>query len=150
MLADSECKLVSEEKLTCISPDIKGLLVNYGTTPATLSDFKASIEFECTLKDDSSSQWTIENMTWVDTKIPDPNFATPFNLSSCSNFTEWALDYHCDDVTNTPECNFDGGACCGENVDKSFCIDCECKEASRNDSPLISERTDFSYGKKIP
>ena len=150
MLADSECELVSEEKLTCISPDIKGLLVNYGTTPASVTDFKASIEFECSPKDGSSGQWTIENITWVDTKIPDPDFATPFNLSSCGNFTEWALDFHCDDVTNTPECNFDGGACCGENVDKDFCIDCECKEASRIDIPLTSDRVDSNFRKKIP
>ena len=125
--------------MSCTSPGIEGLLVNYGTTPASVTDFKASIEFECSPKDGSSSQWTIENITWVDTKIPDPDFATPFNLSSCGNFTKWALDFHCDDVTNTPECNFDGGACCGENVDKTFCIDCECKEA----------RTDTNFRKKI-
>ena len=125
--------------------------MNYGTTPASVTAFKASLEFECSPKDGSSSlEWTVENITWVDTKIPDPDFSTPFNLSSCSNFTEWALDFHCDDVTNTPECNFDGGACCGENVDKDFCIDCECKEASRIDIPITSDRVDTNFGKKIP
>ena len=37
----------------------------------------------------------------------------------------------CDHVTNTKQCGFDGGDCCGHategNVDKTFCLDCECK-----------------------
>ena len=34
----------------------------------------------------------------------------------------------CDDEVNTPECNYDGGDCCGSNVDCPYLSDCECKE----------------------
>ena len=34
----------------------------------------------------------------------------------------------CDDDVNTPECNFDGGDCCGPNVNCPSYSDCECKE----------------------
>ena len=35
-------------------------------------------------------------------------------------------DGFCDDVTNTPECNYDGGDCCGDNVKEDFCFNCIC------------------------
>ena len=145
LLADSECELVSEEKLTCVSPDIEGLLVNYGTTPASVTDFKAPIEFECTPKDGSSSEWTVENITWVKTVIPE--ILDPiFNYSSCKQ-PEYAQDSNCHDITNTPECNFDGGACCGDNVDKSYCIKCECKETCSLNRSESSDRIDGCFSK---
>ena len=123
LLTDSECYQVSVEKFTCISPNIKGLLVNYGTTPAILSAFQAPIEFECRLKND---QWSIDNLIWVDVSIPDiPE--DYFDYSSC-NQTRYVYDGFCHDIANTPECNYDGGACCGENVDITYCLECKCKE----------------------
>ena len=136
---------MSEEKLTCVSPDIEGLLVNYGTTPASVTDFKAPIEFECTPKDGSSSEWTVENITWVKTVIPE--ILDPiFNYSSCKQ-PEYAQDSNCHDITNTPECNFDGGACCGDNVDKSYCIKCECKETCSLNRSESSDRIDGCFSK---
>ena len=38
----------------------------------------------------------------------------------------WISDDSCDDVNNNQFCNFDGGDCCGANVIKQYCIDCEC------------------------
>ena len=35
-------------------------------------------------------------------------------------------DYYCDDDTNTAECNYDGGDCCGSNVNKYYCVYCMC------------------------
>lgn len=35
-------------------------------------------------------------------------------------------DGHCDDICNYPELNFDGGDCCQEVIDRSFCSDCFC------------------------
>ena len=32
----------------------------------------------------------------------------------------------CDDITNIPSCQFDGGDCCGANVDKYYCQECFC------------------------
>ena len=40
----------------------------------------------------------------------------------------WQGDGRCDDINNIEVCKFDGGDCCGSNVDKSFCKQCECKE----------------------
>jgi len=42
---------------------------------------------------------------------------------------DWVADTWCDDLTNTPECNYDGGDCCFQrrsNWDR-FCNDCTCK-----------------------
>merc|ERR1719277_2296636 len=31
-------------------------------------------------------------------------------------------------MNNNPECNFDGGDCCGDNVDTTYCSICECAQ----------------------
>ena len=33
----------------------------------------------------------------------------------------------CDDETNTRECFYDGGDCCGYNVNTIYCTECQCK-----------------------
>jgi len=40
----------------------------------------------------------------------------------------WKGDGYCDDDNNVEECEFDGGDCCGTNVDETFCSKCECLE----------------------
>ena len=35
-------------------------------------------------------------------------------------------DGYCDDVTNNAECNYDGGDCCGDNVNTEWCSECQC------------------------
>ena len=35
---------------------------------------------------------------------------------------------YCDDWTNSKECNYDGGDCCGLCVNTEYCIECECLE----------------------
>ena len=41
---------------------------------------------------------------------------------------EWANDQYCDDENNNADCNWDGGACCGNNASgwDNWCADCEC------------------------
>ena len=39
---------------------------------------------------------------------------------------EWINDGLCDDVNNNEACSYDGGDCCGVNVNRHFCVDCEC------------------------
>ena len=34
---------------------------------------------------------------------------------------------YCNDETNNEDCNFDGGECCGPCVNKTRCIECQCK-----------------------
>ena len=32
----------------------------------------------------------------------------------------------CSDVLNNPGCDYDGGDCCGSNVNTDWCIECHC------------------------
>ena len=32
----------------------------------------------------------------------------------------------CDDANNIPECDFDGGDCCGNDVKHGHCTSCQC------------------------
>ena len=46
-------------------------------------------------------------------------------LLGCTN-PAWVGDGYCDDVTNNMECNYDGGDCCGDNINTQFCTECQC------------------------
>ena len=37
-------------------------------------------------------------------------------------------DLYCDDENNNEGCNFDGGDCCGPNIDTQYCLECICIE----------------------
>jgi hypothetical protein len=43
---------------------------------------------------------------------------------------------YCNDDTNTEECNYDGGDCCGTNVNRQYCFDCICYPHETCDGPL--------------
>ena len=43
---------------------------------------------------------------------------------------------YCQDDTNTAECNYDGGNCCGPNVNIKNCDDCICYSHETCDGPL--------------
>ena len=43
----------------------------------------------------------------------------------CFNL-DWKGDGVCDDENNHGGCNFDGGDCCGDDVETAFCIECAC------------------------
>ena len=40
----------------------------------------------------------------------------------------WVADGYCDDNNNNLGCNFDGGDCCGSNVNTQYCFECQCLE----------------------
>ena len=43
------------------------------------------------------------------------------------NDDRWMIgNGYCDDVTNNGGCDFDGGDCCGSNVDTQYCTECIC------------------------
>jgi hypothetical protein len=49
-------------------------------------------------------------------------------------------DGYCDDNNNVPECNYDGGDCCGSCVNKEYCFTCACLDGRSDnaiDNPLI-------------
>ena len=43
-------------------------------------------------------------------------------------FPDWVGDGCCDDGNNNLECNYDGGDCCGSNVNTLCCTECQCLE----------------------
>merc|ERR1712047_27727 len=47
-------------------------------------------------------------------------------------FENWVGDNFCDDGNNNAECDFDGGDCCGTDVNTTFCSLCECNEVCGN------------------
>ena len=49
------------------------------------------------------------------------------DLTDCS-LKHMVGEGQCDDEVNTPECNYDGGDCCGPNVNCLSYSDCECKD----------------------
>ena len=38
----------------------------------------------------------------------------------------WITDGYCDDINNNNDCNYDGGDCCGCNVNTEWCTECQC------------------------
>ena len=50
-------------------------------------------------------------------------------LTECGS-PKWKGDTYCDDDNNNGGCDWDGGDCCGANVKKTYCIECECKDPS--------------------
>jgi hypothetical protein len=47
-------------------------------------------------------------------------------------------DGYCDDVNNNEACFFDGGDCCGSNVNTDWCIVCQCLEGGGGGSGGIT------------
>merc|ERR1711981_132703 len=47
--------------------------------------------------------------------------------SNCE-IPHWFGDSYCDDENNNADCGFDGGDCCGDNVNTTYCSACDCLE----------------------
>ena len=63
---------------------------------------------------------------YIGTTTIKPQTTTKKPVPTTCAFPDYATDLYCDDLNNTPECNYDGGACCGQSVDTLFCDTCEC------------------------
>merc|ERR1719242_2667750 len=48
---------------------------------------------------------------------------------------QWKGDNYCDDDNNNCGCDFDGGDCCGNNVNTQYCSVCECLATKWWDAP---------------
>ncbi len=46
-------------------------------------------------------------------------------LEQCDRL-DYLQDGYCDDITNTKECLYDGGDCCCQDADFSYCSECNC------------------------
>ena len=55
----------------------------------------------------------------------DPNNCLNDSLLDCA-VPSWKGDGICDDQNNFEDCEYDGGDCCGTNINKHFCVECEC------------------------
>ena len=74
--------------------------------------------------------------------------ATPFSHTTTTTDVScqqsWIGDNVCDDENNFEGCQWDGGDCCGSNVNTDYCSSCECLDPDaavsrkkRNVNPLI-------------
>jgi len=50
---------------------------------------------------------------------------TPAPPTGCA-VPSWKGDGYCDDNNNNAGCDYDGGDCCGNNVDTTYCNTCQC------------------------
>ena len=64
---------------------------------------------------------------------PSPTTAAP--PSGCGS-PNWVGDNFCDDENNNAECGFDGGDCCGDDVNTQYCNACECLEQGECEAPV--------------
>ena len=58
--------------------------------------------------------------------------ATATTAGGCN--TGWIGDNYCDDINNNMECSYDGGDCCGCNVDTQYCTECQCLDSNGSGS----------------
>ena len=65
-------------------------------------------------------------------------------IGSCLN-PSWIGDLYCDDENNHIDCYFDGGDCCGSNVDTTYCQECLCL----NDTITLPPTTDDETTSRI-
>ena len=67
-------------------------------------------------------------------------FHTQISFSSALGcaFLEVTGDGYCDDATNIPICEFDGGDCCLPNVHTDYCVECQCLDPDHEASAITS------------
>ena len=64
---------------------------------------------------------------------------------SCGGNAAWIGDNACDDVNNNEGCQWDGGDCCGDNVDTTYCQVCACLDPGAEGSGTTTNSpSDFS------
>ena len=51
---------------------------------------------------------------------------------SCGGDVDRIGDDYCDDDNNNEGCEWDGGDCCGSNVNTHYCYDCECLDPTNS------------------
>ena len=56
----------------------------------------------------------------------DATTAAPSPPGDACGSPQWFGDNYCDDDNNNEECGWDGGDCCGDNVNTQYCSACEC------------------------
>ena len=67
------------------------------------------------------------------------NGTTKTTIAGC-NFG-WISDGYCDDINNNMECTYDGGDCCGPNVNTQYCTECLCIDPNGNSTSTAAPTT---------
>ena len=67
--------------------------------------------------------WINENLGMCDA-LPSPSPTTAAPPADACEYPHWANDEFCDDGNNIETCGWDGGACCGDDVNAMFCTAC--------------------------
>ena len=70
-----------------------------------------------------------------------PSDPTTVPTDPCVIYQIWIGDGWCDDVTNTAECGYDGGDCCGDEVDTDYCNECICHPTDLTTAEPINPTT---------
>jgi len=66
------------------------------------------------------------------TTTASPTTTTAPPSTGCG-FPQWQGDGYCDDDNNNDGCDYDGGDCCGDDVNTNFCTECECLDPDFED-----------------
>merc|ERR1712210_332884 len=61
-------------------------------------------------------------------KCKDPYYKPNTNCKGKCGLAQFKGDGNCDDENNNCGCEYDGGDCCGNNVKKTYCKECKCKD----------------------
>ena len=77
--------------------------------------------------------WVKSNMGCEETSTT--TTSTTITTSTGCAKPNWLGDNYCDDVNNNAECNYDGGDCCGTNVDTTYCTHCQCLDPNFTTTP---------------
>jgi len=57
---------------------------------------------------------------------PSPSPPSPSPPSNGCGSPQWKGDGYCDDENNNDGCDYDGGDCCGDDVNTTYCSACQC------------------------
>ena len=60
---------------------------------------------------------------------------------------DYVGDDYCDDISNTDKCGWDGGDCCGNNVNYDYCEECDCLDPKN--SYFNNGVKDTDFGDKV-
>ena len=61
-----------------------------------------------------------------------PTTTTAGGCTGIGGDPSWIGDAYCDDINNNMDCSYDGGDCCGCNVNTQYCSVCACLDPNGN------------------
>ena len=97
-----------------------------------------------TVKNEITEEYTTQETTTTTTST---TTTTPCFGACTFEACGWIGDGNCDDAANNLDCNFDGGDCCGPNVNTAYCTGSQVCNTLRS---LINQHVPlFSFEKKF-